>query len=590
MYRFILCALVLLVVVVPTRAQSDLVPIQVEEVSALALHVQGDTLLVGGSDRLRFYDIANINNPVLRESVELPSSAVDVTAVGSIAIVGMESASGNNLLIVDFSDPFAPTTLFERRTNTTGVIGFVHSLDSLIYIGIESEVLITELNEDNDLVLLGSVPASDLVSDMEVVGTRAYLTTWSDIAVLDISDPRAPVQTNTIFNDSFEANNSVSVEGNVMAVAEGFAGITFYDISDPDNPVRIVTQRTTFENEVFKLDVRSGFCYAAVFFDAPNSVFDPPRNGGLRVYDFDELPTTNLVETFDDEVYPSMSGFDVLAIDGYVYLAADGNFFVLEHGPKGVRPTATPFVPTSTPTNTATPTPTNTPPFLQTATALPTNTPTPTPIPSNTSVPTPTPVAPTATPVVTATPTPPPAGAGDPDVLFDFGETGLAEAGWAEIPGGFEAQPAGTLLLSGLFNSVPSSSDNRGLSASVAPGQVAFLYTAAPIETGGQAVVLRMALRADSGVASVALGALKGGFATGGLDGSLGITFPVTSQAYVDEEGTLVATYKPDTGTTITPFIQVAHTGSEGSASVLVDRLEVYLISADESVPGSILH
>lgn len=71
---------------------------------------------------------------------------------------------------------------------------------------------------------------------------------------------------------------------------------------------------------------------------------------------------------------------------------------------------------------------------------------------------------------------------------------------------------------------------------------------------------------------------MKGQLATGeSVDGSLGITNPATSAAYVDEEGYLVAVYQPDTSILITPVVQVSVPG-DSSVTVFIDRFEAYVL------------
>ena len=146
--------------------------------------------------------------------------------------------------------------------------------------------------------------------------------------------------------------------------------------------------------------------------------------------------------------------------------------------------------------------------------------------------PTPTPVAvnPTNTPIPTA-------GPAVGDVLqrvlsYEFEKSTLDGNGWAEILGGFDANPAGTIATSGDISSViASSSDGKGLVFKVQPKQVAFAYAKQPIQTGGKPVLIRMTVRASSPSASLALAALRGSFVnTALLDGSIGMNFPKSTK------------------------------------------------------------
>lgn len=581
------------IVCVAASAQQQIEPVRTLDISALALHLDGNTLFVGGNEQVRLYDVSDLANPNFISAIDTPTRVVGMTTVGSILVVGTGSRTSINLLVVDISDRSAPRLLHERQSPDTGTIAFVRSFNNIIYVGIEAEVLVIQLSDNNDLTLLSRYTANDLVFDMVVRGNIGYIATWWDIAVVDTSNPSALQTLNNIQNQTFEANNSVALDGAVMAVGEGEQGVTFYNISDPINPTRITMARTTLRNEVFRVTMRQGFLYAATLYMPSQSVFELPRHGGLRIYDYDRIPNVSLIRANSEDHNSPRSAFDVIAVDGYVYIAGDDILQVFQHGPAGIRPTATPTpLPTATPTPLPTATPTPTPPRLVEPTPLPAD---PTPTPSPTPVPTTPPVEPTQPPVEPTQPpvepTQPPA-PGDlaPTLLFEFNQSALGANGWAEIPGGFEGATPGTLVHSSLFNSIPSSVDNRGLILSVDAGQVVFLHTLEAIRNEGKPILLRMVLRADGPGASIALGALRGSFADGTVDGSLALNFPAGSSAFVQGEAVIALVYKPDKGDSITPLLQVAHAGASGSTSVLVDRIEIYVMERDRQYPGSLFY
>lgn len=216
----------------------------------------------------------------------------------------------------------------------------------------------------------------------------------------------------------------------------------------------------------------------------------------------------------------------------------------------------------------------------------------PTAVPTMTPVeatPTPPGVEPTATPM-TSPPTPLP---GEELVLvseYEFGQSDLTQTGWAELAGGFNGTPAGSIelvdLQAGLFE---ATADGRGLSLGAASGELAFIFTQAPVDTLGDPILVRAKVRAQGPQASLALGALRGGFLQQQqlLDGSIGITFPNTTQAYIDREGWINLLYQPDQGDFCNPFIQLAATGTEGDVALFIDRVEIYRVPEAAQIPGS---
>ena len=198
------------------------------------------------------------------------------------------------------------------------------------------------------------------------------------------------------------------------------------------------------------------------------------------------------------------------------------------------------------------------------------------PSPSATPMPSPSPVAtlvpniPTPTPVVTPA-------AIEPMIDYEFNGVSLRESGWAELPGGFASEPSAEIERVSLDGMVSSSMDQEGLSVSIDPGEVGFLYAQNAI-ISDTPVLMRLTLQATSPDAMLFLLALKGDFAAGEAEGSLAIDNPVTSRAFMNKEGALIVVYQPDGGNVFTPLIQVANPTGDEEVTVYIDRMEVYSI------------
>lgn len=194
-------------------------------------------------------------------------------------------------------------------------------------------------------------------------------------------------------------------------------------------------------------------------------------------------------------------------------------------------------------------------------------------------------VNPTPTPVpVFPTPTPPDSGVPpQPAVVYELDKPTLEGSGWWVIPGGFDPRPAGVVSENIVFQpgQFPSSLDDKGIAATVQPGQVVFLLTRQGIGTQGRPVLVRAVLRGDSDTAQVVVGALKGNITTGdNVDGSIGMTLYKSSVSLTGTEAKIDALFQPDTGQTINPFVQISGNES-GTVTVWIDRIEIYLL-----IPG----
>lgn len=240
------------------------------------------------------------------------------------------------------------------------------------------------------------------------------------------------------------------------------------------------------------------------------------------------------------------------------------------------------------------PTPTPIPGVDPTPTPAPTATPTPVPSIDPTPTPTATPVPgvdPTPTPPIVIEPTPTPIPVEDPEpiLVYEFDQPDLAANGWMELPGGFGGLTPGSHELvdfpDGLF---PHSADGKGLRIRANPNQVSFLFANQPIDTQGNPILLRMTARAESANAGVFLVGLKGDLSTfENVDGSVVVLNPATSAALTEEPRRLVLLYEPDSGTMITPAIQVVSVSALQSATVWIDRIEAFVLTPGVCFDGA---
>ncbi|MBN2326094.1 MAG: hypothetical protein JXR73_02995 [Candidatus Omnitrophica bacterium] len=604
-FRYGWIAFLICLTALSALGQSRIESVASLDVSAGVLWIDGDTLYVGGSDKLRIYDISNRASPSYQGGFNVTSNIVSITNVGNVVIAGLDSREDPNLLIVDASDRTNPTLLFERRTDQERkILQVLRAQGRNIFIGLDDVAIqIAELDENNDIKqIIGSLEVFSIITDIRIAGSRAFVSTWDSIMVVDISDPTDLRLVKEIITD--DANNRLSIDGTILASAFGYTGVRFYDISNPDNPTEINTVYVD-QNEVLSVSLRQKFCYAATYFTKMDYL---DLNGGLRILDYENLNNIHNIYYNDDP----RSAWDVIAYDGYVYVAEDVSLSVFRHGPLGERPTATPIIPTNTPTPTHTPTPTNTPPLLVTPTPTeggvvpPTNTPVPPtstpvpPTPTNTPTNTPIPAQPTNTPIPSApTPTHTPApvqptntpstSTGElPAALFtaDFDGPLLAHEQFvAQVP----FNP-GFILAQNEIGSIPSdnafdgATNGRGLSVTVNPGEaVMFMGPYLSLEPGVPGL-LRVNVRSTGGGVSVALAALDGSF-----DGSVSSNIPADSMVFNGAYKRMALVYKaPSNG--VIPILQAAaNVNLSGPVMIYFDNFELIPLPPGVCVPAEAL-
>lgn len=596
-------AILVLSMALPGYGQNRIDPINQIQASAFTLHVDGDLLFVGGNDRVRIYNIADRSNPTFVGDYTVAADVSTIATVDNLMIVGLidRNIANRNLFVVDISNPASPVELSGQRVGENGMeLRVVKTVGRTILAGVQNEALyaigLTPDNkiDPNILDILAMSPDEEIY-DMEIKGNRAYLATFWDIIVVDISDVSNLQTVVAILTE--DLNNAISIDGNLMATAYGGFGIQFYDITNPDQPSPIRNVFLSGENQPLDVFIREEFAYVAQPYYIPPGSFIP-NQGGLRIVDYQQMNNAREVfsYTFDGD------SFKVIAYDGFVYLASNGTVDIFEHGPKGARPTATPIIPTNTPTPTSTPTPTNTPPTLNTPTPLPggptaTFTPTHTAtftatstLPSQASPtftppsqPTPTPTQPGA---ATSTPTHPPiTGLPNPIFVSDFDGPFLGNEEFAvQLPfsGAFVLgqNSIGTIPTDNAF---AGATNGRGLITNVNVGEaVTYIGPFRQVDPGVP-VLLRVSARATGPGATLAIAALDGSF-----DGSVATNIPANSQLFVGAYKRFVLLYKPPTHSII-PILQVTNTAGPGPVTVYFDNFEMIPLPSGTLIPADAL-
>ncbi len=577
------------------QAQQQLIePIQEYDVPATTLHLDEPLLIVGGSKEVTLFDISNRAAPQQISKINTDSGVMNLTSTGDLLIVGLETRKEEvpNFLVYDITDPASPESLYERRAGEEGkIIQMVHAVGQIVYVGFDpSDMLSIRVAKDQEPLIVGTYNTQDVVTDMIDVGSRAYLATWLDIQVLDISDPENVQMISK--QDTDDINNGLDIDGNILVSAEGFWGASFYDISDPDQLTLLQNYELFQAHEVFQIAARQKFCYLAITEKRSTSVFDPTVPGGLRILDFERM----------DQIEPKLKheadhhGFDVIAYDGYVYFAEDNKMTVFEHGPKGeIRPTSTPTIPTSTPTPTFTFTPTNTPPLIATATKKPQPTPEDTPPPEVTPTPVATPTfppQPTSTPSPTWTPTQPAEQTPTPpsselEVQFFAGFDGptLGNDRFAkQLPFEGDFTEADLQITSiPTDNAFENATNGRGLKVTAQPGE-ALTFLGPFLEVEDAPVLLRVSVRSNGGGCSVALAAMDGSF-----DGSVATNIPADSDIFNGEYKRMTMIYKAPSNSVI-PLLQVAYMQPEGApVEIYFDNFELIPLPPGQTISTDML-
>ncbi len=210
--------------------------------TARAVAVEGTVACVAdGGDGLAIVDVSTPSAPNVLRHVGL-TDAWDVAVAGGLAFVA-DASSG--LRIVDVDPPGSASVV--STLSTTGFARGVAYANGLVYLASSSGGLrIVDVSDPTSPSEIGSAATAGSAHAVTVDGGWAYVCEGvNGLEVFDVSDPSAPVPVASYSHGAgFIAVDSV-LSGTLLYVATWNKAIYRFDVSDPRNPLRIGTQRTT---------------------------------------------------------------------------------------------------------------------------------------------------------------------------------------------------------------------------------------------------------------------------------------------------------------------------------------------------------
>jgi hypothetical protein len=212
--------------------------------------VKNNVAYVAGGGNLRAWDLS-VSPATLSAPGQDCGDSYSVAVDGTYAYLGGTCGSGGYLTIYDVTNPKAPVYLRGQSTLSAGSSLVYTQLipygNYLIGIGPNSVS-----NTGHDVVVLDKLDVNNLskVSDIDIpgigafrgalLGSMLYVVNGGKLGVVDLSNVAAP--TYTVVSTMGTAPGGVAVAGNVVAVGDGGAGVTFFDVTTPTAPRLIGTQ------------------------------------------------------------------------------------------------------------------------------------------------------------------------------------------------------------------------------------------------------------------------------------------------------------------------------------------------------------
>jgi hypothetical protein len=135
-----------------------------------------------------------------------------------------------------FVRPTDTLRVLHTRTVALGTVGIAVE-DSTAYLATEAALEIRDLHSATFGQLIGRLPIfSSYWRALTLAGSYVYYSTYtSDLAVVDVSNPAAPVRVGTV---AVPQAHDAEVDGNVLAVA-GDDSVLFFSLANPAAPARL---------------------------------------------------------------------------------------------------------------------------------------------------------------------------------------------------------------------------------------------------------------------------------------------------------------------------------------------------------------
>ena len=246
----------------------------------------------------------NVSNPAV------PVTAAFVSAVSSPTGTSFTPFYTNGkvyvpygiagLRILDVSSPSSPTLLSttplggdSREVIVKGNYAYVAALDSCVHV--------IDISNASSPVYVKKIPTSR-ARGIALNGNYAYVATRdSGLVILNLTDPSAPVWSGNVRGLDIE---NVAVAGNIIGLSF-YSSITFYDITDPVNPVaKGSTPTFTTGDEGFS--IAGNFAYV-------------PDGDTLKIFNITDLMNPVLLS----KIFTGGYGYITSIVGNYCYVASE---------------------------------------------------------------------------------------------------------------------------------------------------------------------------------------------------------------------------------------------------------------------------
>jgi hypothetical protein len=257
--------------------------------------VTGTFAYVGTDDSITIFDVSNPSRPIPRASLSL--RATQLRLVGNLAYV-----ADTKLNILSISNPISPTLL--SSYSTANPITDVRVVGNRAYLIADTTMVILDVSDPAHPRQLGSYAVGGSAGRIDVVGGLAYVarTSPATLDIVDVSDPAHPALRGRYFGDAPIDVQAVGGRAYIVTFKREADVVYTLKIIDASNPTSPTLQGSyQLPGRAFGLQVIGNLAYVAA--------------GGLVILNVTD-PTNPTLQS-----HTLVSAADVLVLGDRAYLA-----------------------------------------------------------------------------------------------------------------------------------------------------------------------------------------------------------------------------------------------------------------------------
>ncbi len=230
---------------------------------------------ISAGKRLVVLDIADPAHPVVLGQTDLTAEGIEGLALAGDYVYA--SAGGAGLRVLDVSTPASPAEVGSFHAAGEEIYGDVFPVGSTAYVPDYNRYFggglgildVADPAQPREISFFGTLYRNGV--GVEVAGDYAYLISYPELHVLNISNPRNVVQVGLVNVGANSGAIALDVQGRYAYVAVRWAGLHVVDISDSSAPVPVALYDTP--GRAMAVVVEGNYAYIA------------DETGGLRVLD-----------------------------------------------------------------------------------------------------------------------------------------------------------------------------------------------------------------------------------------------------------------------------------------------------------------